>query len=116
MFKWKQIGITVIICQSVILMSAYFFERSVGIETFINGNFYIGLILLMAGLFIMVSKNGFFDVITNGIRHIFFRRQMEDDPEGFRSFSALMNFSSDWLIGTGGILLGISIICLIFVL
>ncbi|HWO77500.1 MAG TPA: DUF3899 domain-containing protein [Bacillus sp. (in: firmicutes)] len=116
MNKWKRIGITVLVFQITILIYSIFFESAVGLNIFVNGNFYIGTIFLMAGLFVMVSKNGFFDVITNGIRHVFFRRQMEGDEEGYRSFSALLNFSADGLIKTGAVLIGLSIICLFFVL
>ncbi|MET3698356.1 uncharacterized protein DUF3899 [Bacillus oleivorans] len=114
MDKWKNIGIAAMLFQILILIYGNFVKGAVTLDIFVNGNFYIGLILLMAGLFVMIAKNGFFDVITNGVRYVFFRRQMEDDQEGYRSFSALLSLSPHWPIGTGIVLLALSIICLFF--
>lgn len=107
---WYKITFTVLVSQFFVLIFGFFSNKKIDLVLFVNGNFYIGLFVLMAGLFVMISRNGFFDVITTGIRHIFFRKQMEQDEEEYRSFSILLSFSHIWMITSGIILTALSII------
>ncbi|GAA0325194.1 hypothetical protein GCM10008967_14760 [Bacillus carboniphilus] len=111
---WVKVFTVFFLTQLTVLIVTFLANDQNGWTNFVDHNFYIGLFLLMIGLLIMITKKGFFNVVTEGIRKVFFKNQIEQDPDEYRPLSTLMNISYGWMIGSGMLLIAISLFSYFF--
>lgn len=103
-----------VMIQLAIIASSLLFHQKLTLLYYINISFYFSFVFLMAALFVLIAKSGFFDIVTKSFRLAFSRL---DEKKKFRELAPLsesMGFNQAPLVFHGSLTALLMLIALIF--